>query len=71
MDNIKNNLKGGISPHLIKNIKEMSDSELLNTFLHKYIPWYMRKEYIDEIYRRHLDFLIVDKRRLEYRQYFD
>jgi hypothetical protein len=32
MDNIKNNLKGGISPHLIKNIKEMSDSELLNTF---------------------------------------
>lgn len=65
MNNIKNDLIWGrIYPHLIKNIKEMSDSELLDTFLHKYIPWYMRKEYIDEIYHRHLDFLIVDKRRL-------
>lgn len=67
MDNIRNDsVWGKIYPHLIKNIKEMSDSELLDTFLHKYIPWDMKKEYIDEIYCRHLDFLIVDKGKLEY-----
>jgi hypothetical protein len=67
MDNIRNNpVWGKFYPHFTKNIKEISDLELLDTFLHKYIPRDIRKKYIDEIYCRHLDFLIVDKKRLIY-----